>query len=146
MTTATCQGTLRVGLPLAEALPLFTAEGERRWVPGWQPRYPAPVTDDTAPGTVWLTESEHGLTHWVVAERSASGYTYARTVPGFTAGTVRIDARGDGDATHVTVTYRLTALRPEAEAYLDEFAAQFEQMLGEWHRLIEAWCATAAEE
>lgn len=92
MLSVTCHGDVRVALPIDEALPLFTAEGERRWVPGWEPRYPSPVTDETEPGTVWLTESEHGLVHWVVAARSERGFMYGRITPGFTAGAVGIEA------------------------------------------------------
>jgi hypothetical protein len=31
---------ITVGLPREQAIALFTAEGERRWVEGWEPRYP----------------------------------------------------------------------------------------------------------
>jgi hypothetical protein len=42
-------------LPLlpSEAIELFTPMGERRWVPDWEPTFPAgPSDDDTDPGTV----------------------------------------------------------------------------------------------
>lgn len=139
------QGSVRLPGPVKDVLRLFTAEGERLWVPGWAPRYPAPVEDDTAPGAVWLTDSEHGVTHWVVAARSAHGFTYGRITPGFTAGIVIIDAAPDADAgTEVTVGYHLTALTAAAEEYLDAFDAGFGDMLAEWQRLLDAWCAKAA--
>lgn len=136
------QGSVRLPRPVKEVLRLFTAEGERLWVPGWAPRYPAPVEDDTVPGTVWLTDSEHGLTHWVVAARTAHGFTYGRITPGFTAGIVTIDAAPDADdGTDVRVGYHLTALSPGAEDHLDAFDAGFDDMLAEWQRLLDAWCA-----
>ena len=147
MLSTTCRGTVRVPRPLQEALPLFTAEGERAWVPGWRPSYPAPTDDTTAPGVVWLTESEHGPVHWLVVDRTADGYRYARTVPGYTSGLVEISARPDGHATVVEVTYRLTALSPDASAYLSAFTAGFDAMLGEWQRLLDAgWARETGQE
>lgn len=147
MLSVSRNGTVRLPRPVKDVLRLFTAEGERLWVPGWEPRYPAPVEDDTAPGAVWLTDSEHGVTHWVVAARSAHGFTYGRITPGFTAGIVTIDAAPDADdGTEVTVGYRLTALAPEAAEYLGAFAAGFDGMLAEWQRLLDTWCAQEASQ
>ncbi|MBG0829921.1 hypothetical protein HS041_19320 [Planomonospora sp. ID67723] len=57
-------GTLTVPLPPEEAFHLFTARGEERWVEGWRPRFPVPVEDDTAPGTVFETGAhEAGTGH-----------------------------------------------------------------------------------
>lgn len=49
---------LHVPLPPEAAFRLFTARGERDWVPGWEPVFPVGTPDDTAPGTVWLTSSD----------------------------------------------------------------------------------------
>ena len=62
------RGTVRVALPPDEALALFTAEGERSWVPGWDPTYPA-GGDDREVGTVFVT----GETTWIVITRRRSG-------------------------------------------------------------------------
>ena len=35
-------GVVAMDLPFAEAFPLFSAEGERRWVAGWDPCYVHP--------------------------------------------------------------------------------------------------------
>ena len=36
-------GVVAMDLPAAEAFPLFSAEGERRWVAGWAPCYEPPL-------------------------------------------------------------------------------------------------------
>src|SRR5690242_13132849 len=36
-------GTIHVPLPPTEALELFTPEGERDWVPGWDPHHHSPT-------------------------------------------------------------------------------------------------------
>src|SRR5262249_47894283 len=58
-----CEGRFELPLPPAEALPFFTPEGERAWAgPAWNPVYPDPgaAVDDSAPGTVFTTESHGG--------------------------------------------------------------------------------------
>ena len=66
--------TIEIPLPASRALPLFTARGERAWVPGWKPRFPAGELDDEDEGTVWVTEA-HGRTtsgSWPRGTRAAS--------------------------------------------------------------------------
>ena len=127
-------GTVDVPLPPDQALPLFTPDGEREWVPGWDPRFPA--GEDTSPGTVFLT---HEATHWVIADRTPDSMRYARITPGVHAGTVEVRCEPLGDATRAHVTYDLTALGDPAT--VDRFAADFPSMLEDWQRLI----ATAVE-
>ena len=45
MNNISCQGEVRVPLPVEAAVELFTPEGERRWDPTWDPHYPAHPTD-----------------------------------------------------------------------------------------------------
>jgi hypothetical protein len=43
--------TISVPLPADDAMALFTARGERRWVEGWNPEFPAgePSEEGTGP-------------------------------------------------------------------------------------------------
>ena len=61
---------------MEEAVPLFTPEGERRWAgSAWDPVYAIPdaASDDSAPGTVFTTESDGGAAIWIVLERRNDG-------------------------------------------------------------------------
>ena len=129
--------TITVPLPADEAMPLFTARGERRWVEGWDPEFPAGEPDEEDEGTVWITTADDRPTYWVVAARDADSVRYARTTPGFAAGTVEVRRR-DSDAreTRLDVAYDLTALTPEGDAELDDFAAGFQKQIGSWEGLI----------
>jgi hypothetical protein len=99
--------TLRVPLPPAEALHLFTPVGERAWAPGWDPVFPAGERGDgAAHGTVFLT----GASTWVVVDREPDRVRYARVLPGVRAGTIEVRLRPDGDDTLADVTYVTTAL------------------------------------
>ncbi|GAB3966271.1 hypothetical protein GCM10029978_031030 [Actinoallomurus acanthiterrae] len=131
-------GTIRVGLPPEEAFRLFTPVGERDWVDGWDPRFPVPTEDDTAPGTAFETAAHGRVTTWVVTAREPGrAVSYARVTPGAQAGTVSVVLDGeDGPGTRVTVTYELTALTEAAQDELRHFAAGYPDFLRSWERAI----------
>ncbi|KOU65074.1 hypothetical protein ADK96_19230 [Streptomyces sp. IGB124] len=133
---------LTVPLPPEEAFRLFTARGERDWVPGWEPVFPVEAPDDTAPGTVWLTSTEEEETTWLVASldfpRSVS---YARITPGVRAGTVTVALAATDSGSAVTVTYDMTPLTPAAAEALDVFAADYPSVIRSWAELIAAHLA-----
>ena len=116
------------GVSAETAMPLFTAEGERRWVPGWDPYYPG------GHGDVWVT----GATTWVTTDRTATSATYARVTPGDTAGFVRVSCTAVSGGTEVEVSYDLTATGPDGEERLPAFEAGYGQMLEEWRVLTQA--------
>lgn len=117
---------------------LFTPVGERRWVDGWDPEFPAGEEGDgSAPGTCFRTHGPHGPTLWVVAERSAGHVRYGRITPGLTAGLVDVRCTAAGDLrTAVEVEYDLTALGEQGESHLAAFAREYERMMDEWRSLI----------
>ena len=126
MNRISCRGHVRVALSPDEAIELFTPEGERRWVEGWDPRYPG------GDEGVFLT----GATTWVTVERGDRSRRYARVTPGVRAGTVSVRCDPDGAHTVATVGYELTALGPGAD--LEAFAAGYDDFLALWEREIAA--------
>ena len=46
-------GVVGMALSTAEAFPLFSAEGERRWVAGWKPRYVHSMESGAGQGVVF---------------------------------------------------------------------------------------------
>jgi hypothetical protein len=123
-------GQITVALPPAQALRLFTPEGEREWVDGWAPRYAEAVADDTAPGTVFTTEIHGTVTIWVVADRRADGYRYVRVVPGHNADTVSVTCHPSA-GTVVEVSYDLS-FSEHGAAFLSKMADGFADLLAEW--------------
>ena len=132
-------GSIRVPLPPHEAFTLFTPDGERAWADGWNPRFPAVVDDDTEPGTVFETEHAGRHTTWMVVHRDPGrAIRYARVTAGDRAGLVGVTCEPASDgATIATVCYRLTALSPEADAGLEDFAAHYPRFLAQWQQSIE---------
>jgi hypothetical protein len=112
-------GRITIDLPPGEAFRLFAPRGERDWVSGWDPHFPAPASDDTEPGTVFETHVHDQHTVWVVSGREPGRrISYARVTPGHLAGTVAISIRPSGRQSEVQVTYQLTALTPTASQKL----------------------------
>jgi hypothetical protein len=133
----TMTGRLTVDRPPAVASRLFTAVGERDWVPGWEPRFPVPTRDDTAPGTVFETSAHGATTTWIVLDREPARHIrYARTTPGISAGTVSVTLAADGPRSVVTVTYTLTPLSPRGRDEVDDLAAGFDAFLAGWQDAI----------
>ncbi|KAB2347490.1 SRPBCC family protein [Actinomadura rudentiformis] len=135
----TLTGDLDVALSPADAFALFTPRGEERWVAGWHPRFPVPVADDARPGTVFETMSEGETTTWIVLDREPGRrVSYARVTPGSRAGTVTVELSEREGGSSVRVTYALTALSPEGERELREFAAGYPEFLRSWEAAIAA--------
>jgi hypothetical protein len=132
------QGSFRLPLAPAVAFDLFTAEGEREWVDGWEPVILS-SRGATAPGAIFLTDHGGEETIWTVieADRANGRLKYSRVSPKRRAGTVTVRLRDDGEGSVVDIAYDITALGPEGErAVKDMDEAGFAAMLQEWERLI----------
>jgi hypothetical protein len=133
-------GTFALPLPVADAFPLFSAEGERRWVPGWDPEYLHPTEPSNEAGTVFRTRHGGDETVWLVLtyDPVAATAEYARFTPGSRAGTVQVRCAPLGErSTRVEVSYALTALTPSGNALLEALTpAAYAAMLEEWRSRI----------
>jgi len=133
------KGSFELAVAASEAFDLFTAEGERRWVAGWEPSILS-TCGAQEPGAVFLTDHNGESTIWTViaADRTAGRLLYSRVSPGRRAGTVEVQIKACGDGSTITVSYDQTALGPDGEAIvagMDEPA--FAAMLGEWKRMVD---------
>ena len=126
-------GGFELPVSAREAIDFFTPEGERTWVPGWNPMYPGSQPSESS-GTVFRTDHNGVETIWLIQtlDRERCVAAYARVTPGHHAGTVsvRCDPGEHGNSV-VSVTYDMTLLPggdpSELDAYDDEsFAAMME--------------------
>ena len=133
------EATLTVYLPREEAFELFTPEGERRWVPGWQPEYLHRAPRDGV-DTAFRTRHDGEETLWMVLEHDLEDgcLGYARVTPGSRLGTVMLDFEAiDDTSCWVTVCYELTALTAAGNAVLERFTQPaYEAMLADWEARI----------
>ena len=135
------EGVVRLPATCADPFELFTPNGERAWVHDWDPQYPTPTPDDSAPGTVF--EIVHGgqRATWIVCQRKrGTSIQYARVLPGDHAGMVTVTLGDDSEGTFARVEYRLTALADEAVVELQRFAAQYPAFLEHWETSIARAC------
>lgn len=130
------RGTFDLALPPADAFKLFTAEGEKLWVPGWSPILLGPLPQQ--PGLVFLAGAGAEHTIWTVIEHdSAAGRVcYSRVTPASRAGIVRVQVTPVASGSLVTVEYDLTALDGEGAALQSWSPEYFSAMLEEWRSLI----------
>jgi hypothetical protein len=135
---ATQVRSFRLEAPLASVMPLFTAEGERRWAPGWEPVI---LSGAVERGSAFATRSHDGVeTTWIVADyRLAEGrVSYARLAQGSNIGLVDVTCTpADGAGTVVTVRYTLTGVSEQGRAFVREFLEpeRYSRMIEEWRVL-----------
>ena len=72
-------GSFALPIPAAEAIGFFTPEGERSWVPGWNPTYLGDQPTET-PGTVFVTSHGDADIIWIIhnIDRHAHTSMYSR--------------------------------------------------------------------
>jgi hypothetical protein len=134
-------GSFHLNAPLERVMPLFTARGEREWVPGWDPLI---LSGAEERGGAFQTRSQEGrLTTWIVVDyRPSEGRaSYARLVEHLSIGLVDVVCTEDANGgTEVSVAYTLTPLNPGAAAAVEEFldARQYARMIEEWRAGTEA--------
>lgn len=135
--TMTAEAGFELALGAKDALALFTAEGERRWVPGWEPERMG--GDGT--GSVFVTRMGGAETLWIVVDYDpVRGVArYARHIAGTQAGLVEVQCADHGAGRcMVRVRYSLTPLSESAVAAVAEFLdpARFADAIANWKRLI----------
>lgn len=133
-------GEFSLPLPLGHVFPLFSPEGERAWVEGWDPEYLHPDHPSNAPGTVFRTTHGGEETLWLILQYTpgeASAH-YGRFSPGSRLGTVQVCCKAEGaDRTRVSVHYSLTAVTPAGNSVLAALTAEkYDAMLREWQEAI----------
>jgi hypothetical protein len=121
--------------PRSRVFPLFTAEGERAWAPGWNPEI---LSGAEERGSAFRTKHEDGQeTVWVVTEYKPQDgrVSYARAALWSNIGLVDVvctDSPTGG--TDVSVRYTLTALSEPGRTFVNHFLASehYSQMIEEW--------------
>jgi hypothetical protein len=132
-------GSFELDMTPDEALPLFTAPGERLWISIWDPAILH--GDGFERGTVFVTTNHGHTTYWLVTDYDSDTRhaQYARVTPEASTGTVdvSISSNGTGGAI-VKVAYQLTGLSPGGNADLEDSFSEpkYAEMMEEWRTMI----------
>jgi hypothetical protein len=130
--------------PIADLFPLFSPEGEKRWVPGWD-YVNVMGTTELSEDYVFLTKShDHGTTEaiWIVKTYDPRAHLveFYKIEPGEKIGVVTVRCTETvSETTKVTVTYKYTALSESGQRFVSEFnAGVYEDYIREWQTLLES--------
>lgn len=122
------------------AFPLFSPEGEKKWVPGWDPHPIFPVTIAFARDTVFREGKGDEEAIWTIidADCQTRRAEYVRLAPASHTAhiIVQVDALGQ-DHSKVTVSYTVTAFGEHANTLLESFSeGTFAKKMQNWQRWI----------
>jgi len=137
---ATQMRTFHLDAPLARVFPLFTANGERAWAPGWEPRI---LSGGEERGSSFITTAHNGSrVTWIVTDyRPAQGrVSYARLMQDSNMGLVDVSCTQTRGGTDVSVRYTLTAVSEAGESFVAQFLEDehYTRMIGEWQAATRA--------
>ncbi len=126
-----------------DAFPLFSPEGERGWVPGWDPQPVFPATIAFARDTVFREGKGDQEATWTIVDADCQTHRaeYIRLAPASHAAhiVVKVEPLGQ-ESSSVTVTYTVTAFGEHARSLLENFSAEaYAEKMQNWQRWIAAY-------
>lgn len=129
------------------AFPLFSPEGERVWVTGWDPRPVFPETVAFQRDTVFREGSAGHEAVWTIldADWQAHRAEYVRVAAASHAAriVVQINPSGPGRS-RVVVSYTVTAFGKDAATLLESFSeTAYAAKMQNWQRWISAYLDTS---
>ena len=137
--------TFEINQAVEVLFPLFSPEGEKRWVPGWD--------YENIMGTLQLREDYVFLTKghdhaaaeavWIVKsyDTQARRVQYYKIEPKEKVGIVSVSCTPLGpQSVRVAVTYTYVGLSDSGNHFIENFSrAAYEEFIGEWKTLLEAY-------
>ena len=131
-----------VNAPLKQAAPLFGADEERKWAPGWNPHfvYPSPAKDQQ--GSVFRVQHGQNTSLWTTTafDLAAGHVQYVYVMNNAMVTLIDIHLTQEVlNQTAVSVVYERTALIPEANEHVAHFAKQDESFGKEWEEQINGY-------
>ncbi len=132
-------GVVRMALTTTDAFPLFNAEGERRWVAGWDPHSVHPADSGVGEGAVFQTRKGEGTATWVQTRHdpAAGRASFVYVLPDHHVAMVDVRVIPDGDGrSRAAVKYRMTSLSSDADDFVRAFGEGFEDFMVHWEEAI----------
>jgi hypothetical protein len=131
--------------PVDVLFPLFSAEGEKLWVPGWDYENIMGSTD-LHEDYVFLTKNhDHAANDaiWLVKRYQPSDYLveFYKVEPEEKVGVITVKCSAlSKTKTNVKVAYEYIALSDKGEAFVNSFTSQqYNEFIGEWKELLETY-------
>jgi hypothetical protein len=128
--------------PISKLFPLFSPEGEKLWVPGWD-YYNVMGKTDLCEDYIFLTKThDHSSSDaiWIVKAYNPESYLvkFYKIEPAYKIGVITVQcAELSSTRTNVQVTYKYQALSTLGEDFIAGFDERvYKEFIGEWQRLL----------
>ena len=128
--------------PISKLFQLFSPEGEKLWVPGWDYENVMGKTD-LCEDYIFLTKThDHSSSDaiWIVKAYNPESYLvkFYKIEPGYKVGVVTVQCTElNPTNTNIQVTYKYQALSTTGEEFIAGFNERaYEEFIGEWQRLL----------
>ena len=128
--------------------PLFSAEGEKLWVPDWDYENIMGTTE-LCEDYVFLTKNhDHGSTDaiWLVKKYEPESYLvqFYKIEPGDKVGIVTVQCyKKAEELTQVQVSYEYIALTKKGRNFVEAFTqVEYEKFIAEWKELLDEYYAS----
>ena len=137
--------TFSVDAPPDQVGPLFGADKERAWAPGWNPEFVWPHKAADRAGMVFTIGHGAEKAIWVSTAFDQTGRhcQYVYVLPDKLVTVITLDWAARGQSTFVTVKYDRTALNPAANVLVEAKAAEDAQSGPEWAGQITSYLTNA---
>jgi hypothetical protein len=137
------QFTFLANAPVAIVFPLFGAEKERDWAPGWEPRFVWPPLAADQKGMVFRVKHGERVATWVntAFDPSKGRVQYVYVIPDVLVTMITLQLRAQAGATEVVVRYERTSLSPESDPLVKEMAEHDRGEGPVWARQVNTYLA-----
>jgi len=133
-------GSFQLPFCPASVMPLFTPEGHRKWVEGWdaKPVYPA-ASVEYLPNAVWETSHDGEKVVWTILEAGPTRAEYLHMLGASAVGRIRVEVTPAGKGCHVAAQFVVTGLDARGHKALECFTeAAFAEKMAAWERKLTA--------
>jgi len=131
-----------MNVPIADIFPLFSPEGEKHWVPGWDYENVMGTTE-LSDDYVFLTKThDHGTSDaiWIVKKYDPKLHfvQFYKIEPGEKIGVVTVKCTElEASKTMIRVTYKYLALSKGGEEFITVFnESTYEKFIDEWQKFL----------
>ena len=135
--------------PIARLFPLFSPEGEKKWVPGWDYENVMGTTELCEDYVFTTRTHDHGTADavWIVKRYEPASHfvQFYKIEPQSKVGIVTVKCTElDVSRTKIQVTYHYRALSPQGETFVAGFDTNaYDEFMDEWKRLLKEYFETA---
>jgi hypothetical protein len=127
--------------PMEKVAPLFGADKERVWSPGWNAHFVFPVPAADEAGMVFTVAHDHLRAAWVNTEFDLKNgrIQYVYVIPDALVTVITLRLTPEGEKTQVEVEYDRTALSPETDAHVRHLAEGDRRAGPEWEGQVNGY-------